>query len=92
MSNRQSKFIETLAREKGLTIVGPDALTIPEKASLLRDPMALSQLHFQVWTSPDAHQSWLQTHQLRQDESEAPTGQYGGYGGPPFVGQLPHQA
>jgi len=71
---------------------GPDALTVPEKASLLRDPMALSQLHFQVWTSPDAHQDWLQTHQPRQRESEAPTGQYGGHGEPPFAGQLPHQA
>lgn len=28
MGNRTSKLIETLAREKGLTIVGPDALTI----------------------------------------------------------------
>jgi DNA topoisomerase-1 len=28
MGNRPSKLIETLAREKGLTIVGPDALTI----------------------------------------------------------------
>jgi DNA topoisomerase-1 len=28
MSNRQSKLIETLAREHGLTIVGPDALTV----------------------------------------------------------------
>ena len=71
---------------------GPDALTVPQKASLLRDPMALSQLHFQVWTSPDAHHGWLQTHQPRQRESEAPTGQYGGHGSPPFAGQLPHQA
>src|SRR6185295_11047756 len=73
---------------------GPDALTVPQKASLLRDPIGLSQLHFQVWTSPDAHQGWLQTHQpRRQREGEAPTtGQYGGYGGPPLTGQLPHQA
>ncbi len=28
MSNRPSKFIETLARDKGLTIVGPEALTV----------------------------------------------------------------
>ena len=28
MSKPQSKFVETLAREKGLTIVGPDALTV----------------------------------------------------------------
>ena len=72
---------------------GPDALTVPQKAALLRDPIALSQLHFQVWTSPDAHQGWLQTHQpRRQREGEAPTGQYGGYGGPPLADQLPHQA
>jgi len=28
MDSRQSKFVETLARDKGLTIVGPDALTV----------------------------------------------------------------
>jgi membrane glycosyltransferase len=38
---------------------GPAALTSQEKMTLLSDPVALSRLHFQVWTSPDAHATWL---------------------------------
>jgi membrane glycosyltransferase len=37
---------------------GPAALTDREKLFLLTDPAALSQLHFDVWTSPSAHPSW----------------------------------
>jgi membrane glycosyltransferase len=39
---------------------GPDALTDREKLTLLSDPLALSQLHFQVWVSTDAAPRWLQ--------------------------------
>ncbi|HWU41072.1 MAG TPA: hypothetical protein VN203_25755, partial [Candidatus Acidoferrum sp.] len=39
---------------------GPAALTGQEKMTLLRDPMALSRLHFQVWTSQLAHPTWME--------------------------------
>jgi membrane glycosyltransferase len=38
---------------------GPAALTSQQKMTLLGDPVALSHLHFQVWTSPAAHPVWL---------------------------------
>jgi len=38
---------------------GPGALTDPQKLFLLTDPLALAQLHFQIWTSPAAHESWF---------------------------------
>ena len=38
---------------------GADALSAPEKSVLLSDPLALSQLHFRVWTNPRAHAQWL---------------------------------
>lgn len=37
---------------------GPDALTAGQKMTLLSDPVALSQLHFQVWASAEAALSW----------------------------------
>jgi membrane glycosyltransferase len=37
---------------------GPGALSRPAKLRLLGDPIALSRLHWQVWTSPDAHVAW----------------------------------
>jgi len=38
---------------------GPAALTSQQKMTLLGDPVALSHLHFQAWTSPAAHPVWL---------------------------------
>ena len=38
---------------------GPDALSKAQKAVLLGDPLTLSRLHFQVWTSAQAHPAWL---------------------------------
>jgi membrane glycosyltransferase len=37
---------------------GPAQLTAPQKVRLLSDPIALAQLHFEVWTSPDADALW----------------------------------
>jgi membrane glycosyltransferase len=37
---------------------GPAQLTAPQKIRLLSDPVALSQLHFEVWTSAEAHALW----------------------------------
>jgi membrane glycosyltransferase len=37
---------------------GPDHLTAREKITLLSDPLALSQLHFDAWSAPDAHATW----------------------------------
>jgi len=56
MGKPQRKFVETLAREKGLTIVGPDALTVCRRrcgtgftfrlasGAVLRDPGELARL------------------------------------------------
>jgi membrane glycosyltransferase len=38
---------------------GPQLMTNAEKLFFLADPIALSQLHRMVWTSPMAHPSWL---------------------------------
>jgi len=37
---------------------GPAALDVRSRSLLLRDRVALSELHFQVWTSAAAHASW----------------------------------
>lgn len=37
---------------------GPHALSDSQKLFFLTDPVALSQLHFQVWTSPATHPTW----------------------------------
>lgn len=39
-------------------VEGPDALSAGSKLRLLGDPIALSRLHWRVWTSPDAHVAW----------------------------------
>ncbi|MBC7946081.1 MAG: glucans biosynthesis glucosyltransferase MdoH [Burkholderiales bacterium] len=36
----------------------PDSLTAQQKTALLNDPVALSQLHFQAWTSAEANIVW----------------------------------
>jgi membrane glycosyltransferase len=38
---------------------GPDALDANRRRLLLRDRLALSELHVKVWSSPDAHPGWL---------------------------------
>jgi hypothetical protein len=49
---------------------GPDALDTKQRGLLLRDQLALSELHFQVWTSPAAHSRWIdaQLHPTRRVE------------------------
>ncbi|MFC5474929.1 glucans biosynthesis glucosyltransferase MdoH [Paraherbaspirillum soli] len=37
---------------------GPDSLSQKQKNALLDDPLMLSQLHFEVWSSNQAHQRW----------------------------------
>jgi membrane glycosyltransferase len=37
---------------------GADALLPRQKLLLLNDPVALSRLHFAVWTRRDVHESW----------------------------------
>jgi membrane glycosyltransferase len=37
---------------------GPNSLTAIQKNTLIHDPVALSNLHFQVWTDKDAHPDW----------------------------------
>ena len=49
---------------------GLAALDGPARARLLNDPLALSALHFAVWTSPRAHASW---HRHREDSPGQPT-------------------
>jgi len=38
---------------------GPQRMSAHEKSALLGDALSLSQLHFEVWTSPDAHADWI---------------------------------
>ena len=38
---------------------GPDALSARDRMTLLNDPLALSRLHFLVWSSPQAAPAWL---------------------------------
>jgi membrane glycosyltransferase len=47
---------------------GPSALSERQKLFFLTDPLALSQLHFEVWTSPAAHPTWLAA--CRSDHAE----------------------
>ena len=53
-----------VVREQRRTLVeyalaqGPQALSAPEKSLLLTDPLALSQLHFRVWTLENIHATW----------------------------------
>jgi membrane glycosyltransferase len=37
---------------------GPQSLSARDRHALLRDPLALSQLHVNVWSSPEAHPAW----------------------------------
>jgi membrane glycosyltransferase len=51
-----------LSRQNAVALAlmeGPQALTDRQKLLLLTDPLALSLLHFDVWTSPAAHPAWL---------------------------------
>ena len=53
-----------LRRQRAVALAvtaGPWALTDRHKLFFLTDALALSHLHFEVWTSPDAHSSWLAT-------------------------------
>jgi membrane glycosyltransferase len=38
---------------------GPGALSNGEKMTLLSDAQALAQLHFMVWSTPEAHSDWF---------------------------------
>ncbi len=46
---------------------GPDALDPRERSILLGDPLALSQLHFAVWSVPDCHEAWIQAQRSPRD-------------------------
>lgn len=52
ISNERRRLVELAL------VSGPETLNPREKMILLNDPMALSQLHFQVWASPQAAQVW----------------------------------
>lgn len=39
-------------------LCGPDILLERQKIKLLNDPKALAQLHFEVWSAPEAHPRW----------------------------------
>lgn len=53
---RRVKLAETALHK------GPRALADADKMTLLDDAEALSQLHLQVWSAPEAHQSWFKRH------------------------------
>jgi membrane glycosyltransferase len=50
---------------------GPDALDTDQRRQLLRDRLALSELHVKVWSSPRAHPGWLKTQLSRPRGVEA---------------------
>jgi len=52
---------------------GPSALTAAEKIVLLRDPVTLSKLHFQAWTSPLAHEEWVAARVVKDRALPAPS-------------------
>lgn len=69
---RQFRVAESRARllKKALR-EGPDALDAGRKMHLLNDPIALSRLHFEVWTSELAHPAWRNT--LIQTTTDSPS-------------------
>jgi hypothetical protein len=46
-------------------------LTVPQKTALLRDPVTLSKLHFEVWTSALAHAAWVQASVVNRTTARA---------------------
>jgi len=48
---------------------GPHALTDQQKFFFLTDPVALSLLHFHVWSAPTAHPAWVSSHALVPTEA-----------------------
>jgi membrane glycosyltransferase len=52
---------------------GPSGLTLAQKIALLRDPLTLSKLHFQVWTSPLAHEEWVAARVVKEAAQPAPS-------------------
>ena len=46
-------------------VAGPETVTDSERALLLDDPIALSCLHFEVWTAEDAHPTWGEVNAAR---------------------------
>lgn len=63
-------------REKLITtalLKGPSAIPDLQKNALLSDPVFLSRLHFNVWSSADAHPQWLESiAQEPKDENDQP--------------------
>jgi membrane glycosyltransferase len=39
---------------------GPGALNVRDKMTLLNDPLALSRLHFEVWTAQQVAPAWAE--------------------------------
>ncbi|MGE5090023.1 MAG: glucans biosynthesis glucosyltransferase MdoH [Candidatus Levyibacteriota bacterium] len=62
----------TAARIEQALRLGPDALTAADKSALIADPVALSALHWAVWTSAARHDSWRQACENPQTR-KAPT-------------------
>ena len=49
---------------------GPSALADVQKNSLLSDPIFLSRLHYDVWTSDDAHPHWFRDMRPEADDQD----------------------
>jgi membrane glycosyltransferase len=50
-------------------VAGPEALTSSDRAMLLDDPIALSCLHFEVWTAQETHPTWVGAFEGRKTAS-----------------------
>ena len=55
------------------TVEGPDRLFDDEKSALLGDALALSRLHFAVWTDADAHPRWIDARAAHMPAPRAPS-------------------
>lgn len=56
--DRKDRATKRAQAVRNALLCGPDILLERQKLNLLNDPKALAQLHFAVWTSPDAHPRW----------------------------------
>lgn len=61
---RREELVETIL------LKGPSAIPDMQKNALLGDPVFLSQLHFKVWTSVQAHPQWRQRIETDQEAGE----------------------
>ena len=61
---------ERFRRVQSALVNGPEGLAAADKTALLNDPLALSQLHFDVWVSADIHPAWSRARARQLDAGD----------------------